>query len=307
MSTLTLLHPVHTLDNQLLLPAGSVVSTETLDDLISSSKATSSQSCSLLRYGLVKEDLLHFLSSSFYQVIFNDQKQVADLLNIMETVHAIPSFLQSLDYFKQYDLYTYRHILLVFALSTLLAKDLISDYHEHNLEHAAGVTHDLGKICVPLHILKKSDPLTRAERSALKYHAAAGFVLICYYLQDTQHPAAIVARDHHERRDGSGYPRGIQLTNLMVEIIAVTDIHDALISSRPYRPVSYDNRTALEEITRMAEKNKIGWDLVKVLITHNRRNKPHYNEVTVSMEKRGTSPLDNVYGITREENNHSPG
>ena len=308
MSTLTLRHPVHTLDNRLLLPAGTVLSTGTLDNLISSSKTTPSQSYSLLRYGSVKDDLLHFLSSSpIYQVIFSDQKQIADLLNLMETVHSILPVLQSLDYFMQYDLYTYRHILVVFALSTLLAKDLISDYHERTLESTAGATHDFGKVCVPLHILKKSDPLTRDELSILKNHAPAGFVLLCYYLQDTQNLAAMVARDHHERRDGSGYPQGTQLTDSMIEIVAVSDIYDALISSRPYRPVSYNNRTALEEITRMAERKQISWDVLKALIAHNRKDNPHYREVAVSVEKRGTPPPGNVYGITKEENNHSPG
>lgn len=308
MSTLTLRHPVHTLDNRLLLPAGTVLSTRTLGNLISSSKTTPNQGCSLLRYGSVKNDLLHFLSSSpIYQVIFSDQKQIADLLNLMETVHSILPVLQSLDYFMQYDLYTYRHILVVFALSTLLAKDLISDYHERTLGSAGGATHDFGKVCVPLHILKKSDPLTRDELSILKNHTPAGFVLLCYYLQDTQNLAAMVARDHHERRDGSGYPRGIQLTDSMIEIVAVSDVYDALISSRPYRPVSYDNRTALEEITRMAERKQISWDVLKALIAHNRKDKPRYREVAVSAEKRDTPPPGNVYGITREENNHSPG
>jgi HD-GYP domain-containing protein (c-di-GMP phosphodiesterase class II) len=47
----------------------------------------------------------------------------------------------------------------------------------------------------------------------------------------------------------------------MVEIIVACDVYDALVSPRPYRPVSYDNRTALEEIINMAEKNQIGWEV----------------------------------------------
>jgi len=82
---------------------------------------------------------------------------------------------------------------------------------------------------------------------------------------------------------------------------AVSDVYDALISLRPYRPVSYDNRTALEEITGMAERNEIGWDVVKALIAHNRKDKPHYSEVAISTEKRGTPPGGNVYGVTAEQ------
>ena len=109
------------------------------------------------------------------------------------------------------------------------------------------------------------------------------------------------ALDHHERRDSSGYPRGIPLQDPIVEIIAVSDIYDALIIPRPYRSTAYDNRAALEEITKMAEQNKIGWDVVKILIAHNRKSKPHYREMKISAEKRATPPLYNVYGIISED------
>jgi HD-GYP domain-containing protein (c-di-GMP phosphodiesterase class II) len=306
MSTLTLLHPVRTLNNRLLVPAGTVLSAETFDAIISSSRATSHQTHSLLQHGSVKSDLLSLLNQPPYEVIFADQKQIANLINIMERVHLALPILQSLDYFNQHDFYTYRHILVVFALSILLAKDLVSDYQDLIQQAATGPSHDLGKVCVPLHILKKPDPLTQSERSILEHHSGAGFVLLCYYLKDSENLSARVARDHHERRNGSGYPCGINLTDPMIEIISVSDVYDALIAVRPYRPVSYDNRTALEEITRMAENIEIGWDVVKVLAAHNRKDKPHYTEVTVSMEKRGTPPSGNLYGVTAEEKNHPP-
>jgi HD-GYP domain-containing protein (c-di-GMP phosphodiesterase class II) len=233
--------------------------------------------------------------------IFSDKKQINDLLNLLKTVHFPLPILQSLDYFKEHDFYTYVHILMVFALSTLLAKELIPDYQEQIQLSATGPTHDIGKICVPLHILKKKTPLTKAERSFLEHHAAAGYVLLSYYYKDIQHLACKVALDHHERRDGSGYPRGMLFKDPIVEIIAVSDIYDALIRPRPYRSSAYDNRTALEEITEMADQRRLGWDVVKVLIAHNRKSNPSYREITVSAEKRGTPPAYNVYGIIAEE------
>jgi len=190
---------------------------------------------------------------------------------------------------------------MVFALSALLAKDLIPDYDERIHLSATGPTHDTGKVCVPLHILKKTTPLTRTERSFLEHHVAAGCVLLSYYYKNTAHLACKVALDHHERRDGSGYPRGILLKDPLVEIIAVSDIYDALIMPRPYRSGAYDNRTALEEITEMGKQNKIGWDVAKALIAHNRKSHPDYREVTASAEKRGTPPSYNVYGVVAEE------
>jgi HD-GYP domain-containing protein (c-di-GMP phosphodiesterase class II) len=81
----------------------------------------------------------------------------------MESVHVPPPVLQLLDYFKQHDFYTYRHTLLVFALSTLLARNLISSYEDPIQEAVTGVSHDFGEVCVPLNILKKRDPLTGSE------------------------------------------------------------------------------------------------------------------------------------------------
>jgi HD-GYP domain-containing protein (c-di-GMP phosphodiesterase class II) len=300
MPGLTLQHPIHTLDNQLLFPSGALMTEETLNAVIDSHRADY-QTYPLLLYGSVREDCLNFLSKSPYTVIFQDKKQIHDLMNLIETVRFSIPILQSLDYFRQHDLYTYTHVLMVFTLSTLLAKDLITDYHESIRLSATGPTHDIGKICVPLKILKKTTPLTKTERVFLEHHAVAGYVLLSYYYKNTQHLACRVAFDHHERRDSSGYPRGIPLKDPLVEIIAVSDIYDALIMPRPYRSSAYDNRTALEEITEMAKQNKVGWDVAKALIAHNRKSNPPYKEMTISAEKRGIPPSYNVYGIIAKE------
>jgi HD-GYP domain-containing protein (c-di-GMP phosphodiesterase class II) len=249
----------------------------------------------------VKQDCLNFLTTPPFLTIFLDRKQIDDLLNLLETIHFPIPILQSLDYFKEYDYYTYTHVLTVFALSTLLAMDLLPDYGERIRLSATGPTHDAGKVCVPLHILKKTTPLTQAERSFLEHHTAAGYVMLGFYYKDIQHLACRVGLNHHERRDRSGYPRGILLEDPMVEIIAACDVYDALIMPRPYRSGAYDNRTALEEITEMAKQNKIGWGVVKALVAHNRKSNPPYTEITVSAEKRGTAPSYNVYGMIAEE------
>ena len=306
MPRLTLQYPIRTLDNQLLFPSGTFLTQEMLDAVIDSHGAYSYQAYPLLLYGSVKEDCLNFFSTPPYMTIFLDKKQVNGVLNVLETVHLPIPILQTLDYFKKFDFHTYSHVLMVFALSTLLAKDLIPDYRECIQLSATGPTHDIGKICVPLPMLKKTTPLTKTERGFIEHHAAAGYVLLSYYYKDIQHLACKVALDHHERRDGSGYPRGILLNDPMVEIIAVSDIYDALIKPRPYRSGPYDNRTALEEITEMAEQNKIGWDVIKALIAHNRKSKPHYREITISAERRGTPPSYNVYGVIAEGENTDP-
>ena len=86
----------------------------------------------------------------------------------------------------------------------------------------------------------------------------------------------------------------------MVEIVAICDIYDALTSQRPYRPISFDNRSALENITLMAERNEVSWEVVQALVAHNRKGKPRFNECSVSLDKRGIIPPNNVYGITTD-------
>jgi HD-GYP domain-containing protein (c-di-GMP phosphodiesterase class II) len=87
----------------------------------------------------------------------------------------------------------------------------------------------------------------------------------------------------------------------MVEIITVCDIYDALISPRPYRPTCFDNRSAIEEITRLAERGEIGWYVVKALVAHNRQVAYDPDAVWVSDAKRGSPPADNAYGIILDD------
>jgi len=291
-----LIYPVQTIDNQLLLPAGKELTPEALEELIATNKETSYRTVSFLEYATVNQDMLSILQKPPYDMIFQKLDKKA-IFTIMKKIRFVQPVLEFLDYFKEKDFYTYQHSLVVFALSINLAQDLLEKPTDRIMAIMAGTMHDFGKICVPLKVLKKNEPLTRSERAILEYHALSGFVLLSYFLQNQQSFAAQVAKEHHERKDGSGYPLGISLKDRMVEIIAVCDVYDALLSPRPYRPIPYDNRTALEEITKMAKKGKLSWKVVQTLVSHNRKDRPHFRECRVSSEKRGIPPADNLYGI----------
>ena len=297
MTTLKLNHNVFTLDNRQLIPSGTVVSDDIIEELISTNASPSAKRFPFFKHGSIRENALLFFSQPPYNTIFADTKRNEAVLNLMEQVNVPYPTLETMDYFKLNDFYTYRHVIMVFALSTLLAQDLVKNQKDIKKELFAGPSHDLGKLCVPLNILKKADPLTRSERLFLEHHTIAGYVLLSYYLGESKNFSAIVARDHHERKDSSGYPCGIPLKDRLVEIVVVSDIYDALISPRPYRKISYDNRTALEEISTMAEKGKLSWEIIQALVAVNRKDRPHYSECTVALEKRGSPPPDNMYGI----------
>lgn len=299
--TLKLQFPVYTLDRRLLLPGGTLLTRKVLDDLAGEGRKKSRPSIPLMGYGTVRRDLHRFLRQDAYRVIFGDPRRNAVLLGFMERARAPQPALDALAYFRKNDPYTYRHVLRVFALSVFLSQSLESGRKDLVLEAAAGPLHDLGKICVPLPILRKTSPLRRSERTLLEHHSAAGYVLLCHHLKDPRKSAAKVALEHHERRDGSGYPRGIMLKNRLVEIVVACDVYDALISPRPYRRDSFDNRTALEEIGEMVNQGKLDGEIVKALVSHNRKDRPDPRECKVSTEKRGKPPAHNLYGVLLDD------
>jgi HD-GYP domain-containing protein (c-di-GMP phosphodiesterase class II) len=236
-----------------------------------------------------------------YNIVFSDDEQNLEIFELLEKVILPLPVLECLDYFGINDFQTYRHNLMVFVVSVLLVKILLLEYEELGRSTITGSSHDIGKICLPLEILKKSSPLTKKELRLLRHHSVTGYVLLTHFLGDQDSPIAKLARDHHERKDGSGYPRGIEQTNKMVEIVAVSDVYDALLMPRSYRPFSFDNRTALEEMQRMAERGEIGWDILKALIAQNRISKPNYQDICISKIKRCQAPRGNLYGVIVED------
>jgi HD-GYP domain-containing protein (c-di-GMP phosphodiesterase class II) len=297
MFPLNLEYPVYSLDKHLYLPPGTTLTENDLHALIASSKPEFKQRHSLTNFGTVKNDIISFLTQTPGSTLFSDEKTLIEVIELIGHVHLSLPELNSVDYFKEHDPYTYRHILTVLAYSTLLSRELVANYQAMIREMTTSPLHDFGKVCIPLEILKKSSALTHEERAHLEHHTIAGFILLAYYSQNLHYPAARIAMNHHEKNTGTGYPRGIRLNDPMVEIVAICDIYDALTSPRPYRPVSFDNRSALEEITRMAERNEISWEVVQSLIAHNRRDKPHFTECIISLDKRGVNPPNNLYGV----------
>lgn len=301
MEKLILPHDVVTLTGELLLPAASRLDGETLLGVARRCIGPPAPTYPFSSLTSLRRDLRGFLASRPYDTIFSDPGETAEILALMGHVQLLQPVIDSLDYFREKDFHTYRHCLMVFALSTLLTRYLYPDDQRSLLGALGGPSHDLGKICVSPEILQKPTPLTIHEAGILKNHALAGYVLLAYYTGDRDNLTARVARDHHERHDGSGYPRGISACEELVEIVILSDIYDALISPRPYRPISFDNRSALEELTRMAAQGQIGWPALKALVAFNRRSRPDYHHCDVSLERRGRAPVNNVYGLRVDE------
>jgi HD-GYP domain-containing protein (c-di-GMP phosphodiesterase class II) len=158
------------------------------------------------------------------------QTPVTRYRRLFEIAHSIAVIVETRDPFKA------GHHQRVAALASAIGTemDLTNDYI--NGIRMAGMIHDIGKISVPAVLLNKPTRLTETEFQLMKTHAQSGYDI----LQDVEFPWPIsrIVLEHHERLNGSGYPRGLTSDALLVEsrILAVADIVDAIISPRSYRP-----------------------------------------------------------------------
>jgi len=243
-------------------------------------------------------DLRAVTREPLYAVVFEEPGRADGLVELLAAVEAPTLLRADLDRLKGIDGYTYRHVLMTTVLSAFMLQDLGSPPDEVAAGACAALTHDLGKLAVPLPVLRKEAALTRAEARLLRQHPAAGCLLLLYYLGvDGTHSR--VALSHHERPDGSGYPTGVRLADRLVCLIAVSDIFDALISPRPYRPQAYDVRGALEFLWAEAVAGRVDEGVCRLLISHNRRGKPDPWTLQISGGARSATPPSNRYGPIR--------
>ncbi len=147
------------------------------------------------------------------------------------------------------DPYTAGHQQRVADLAVAMAEkmNLSSDQVEGIL--MAGRVHDLGKISVPAEILSKPGKLTDIEFALIKTHPTTGYNIIADI--EFPWPIARMVLEHHEKMNGTGYPRALSGDELLIEsrILCVADVVEAMSSHRPYRP-ALGVETALAEISR---------------------------------------------------------
>ena len=134
------------------------------------------------------------------------------------------------------DPYTAGHQKRVALISAAIAKKLGLNNEQIEALYMAAMVHDLGKVAVPAEILTKPSRLTDLEMQMVQGHAESGYQI----LKDIPfpYPIAEMVYQHHERLDGSGYPRALKDDAICLEarILAVADTIEAMATHRPYRP-----------------------------------------------------------------------
>lgn len=169
---------------------------------------------------------------------------------LVQSVIRNPDALTWLMKLKQQDNYTYYHSMAVCVMSLTVGRHLGLPESELNSLGVGTLLQDIGKIHIPKDLLDKKGKLTSAERQVLRKHVDLGIKML-----DHQHDFASdtieIVRSHHERHDGSGYPKGLHgdLITPTTTIAAMTDTFQALTSHRPYRPAM----TSLDALNKMYE------------------------------------------------------
>lgn len=151
------------------------------------------------------------------------------------------------------DPYTAGHQHRVAKLAVAIARELQLSENAIQGIYLASLIHDVGKIVVPTDVLNKPGQLSELEFQLIKTHVQAGYEIVKNV--DFPWPIGEIVLQHHERLDGSGYPRGLRSEAMLVEakIMAVADVVDAMMSRRPYR-AALGLDAALEEIANGSGK-----------------------------------------------------
>lgn len=132
---------------------------------------------------------------------------------------------------------TAAHVKRVGEYSYLITRLLGYSDEIATMVQSASMLHDIGKVTTPDSILLKTDRLTPEEFTVMKKHAQAGYTALkCSSLPLFQ-AAAVIAHQHHEKYDGTGYPRGLKGEQIHIfgRIVAFADVFDAISSSRGYK------------------------------------------------------------------------
>ena len=168
---------------------------------------------------------------------FNNNDAIALVDEISESVFRISDALISISRLKNKDNYTYLHSVAVCALMVSLSKTLGYDKEFCKQAGKAGLLHDIGKTFIPLDILNKPGKLTDEKFDIVKQHPLQGWQLLKESGDQFSEETLDVCLHHHEKFDGSGYPKGLKNDEISIlsRMGAICDVYDAITSDRPYK------------------------------------------------------------------------
>lgn len=198
-----------------------------------------------------KTELIHIVNQAYKFKKINDEKKELEEENlahkqnleklVIERTGALKQAMQAtistiLEIIDFKDPYCVGHNRKVGNLAYDMATRLDLPHKSRNTLLIAGYLHDIGKVAIPSEILSKSRKLTPIEHEIVKSHVQVSFDILSKV--DLSLPVAEIVYFHHERLDGSGYPRGIGGGDICTEsrVLMIADVVEAMLNHRPYRP-----------------------------------------------------------------------
>lgn len=194
------------------------------------------------------EESIHFTTLSDLTFLWVVTEPV--FVHVSEEMSSLMDIVKKVE---QKDRYTYMHSDRVAEYAVKIAKKMNLDLDQLDKITYSSILHDIGKIHVPENVLNKPSRLTDEEFAMIKKHPADGAEMLRGTIYEE---LCSIIEQHHERLDGSGYPRGLKEDEILLEakIIAVSDTFDAMTEDRSYRK-AFNARYALDELKSLVGKH----------------------------------------------------
>jgi PAS domain S-box-containing protein/putative nucleotidyltransferase with HDIG domain len=203
-------------------------------------------------YGEGDQRLLSAFTDGVWRVLQAKRAHGATLSSLQRTDVALQGMIDALlQLSEKHDPYTAGSARRVATLAVALGREAGLDGERQHALRVAALLHDVGNVAIPPSILAKPGWLTEAETALMRTHVEEGTKLLAGI--DFDAPVAEIIHQHHERFDGSGYPRAMKGEAILLEarILAIADVVEAMCSPRPHRP-AVGIEAAIEEINRGA-------------------------------------------------------
>lgn len=213
-----------------------------------------------------KEDVEHMFGDARMGRALDTGKCLPLVHDITASVWRNPDALISLARLKTHDSYSFMHSVAVCALMVSLARQMGHDENQAREAGMAGLLHDIGKAVMPLEVLNKKGSLTEDEYRLIQTHPERGAEILAE--GHTPNEMAIdVARHHHERMDGAGYPDKLpgDDLSLLARMGSICDVYDAITSNRPYKG-GWDPAESIARMSTWGESGQFDMAVMRAFV-----------------------------------------
>jgi len=241
--------------------------------------------CLALKGGRIRRDMEAALRTEPYAGMIPAER-LEQIFRIYDDLAILPVLFDEFEFMRSHDAYLYQHVLRIAALTASMAIDLFNAERAANISYTA-LTHDLGMLRLPGQVLKDSGRDAPGNRRLSQGHTVIGYVLLTHYRGNAELDCCRAALLHHERRDGSGYPRGIRIEDIVIDLIAVAGAFDALLVRRPFRKEPFGRRPAIDLLWDQAQLGILNPIVVKLLVANSRQEPIELDKLKVAGEAEG--------------------